>query len=151
MLAYLIAGTSSATQVIAHDWSDMPLWAYGVTTVPHVGDRAKPPDPPQRKFDPAIDHVEQLRPPHVEGSERTFSRVDLSDWQNVVDWFPNEHVPMPSVVQHGPASLGAMTRAGAFCMRAVLMKPVVARLTPAQMTDIAAYVATLLRAEVARH
>lgn len=115
LLVYLIAGTSSATQVIAHDWSDMPLWAYGVTTVPHVGDRAKPPDPPQRRFDPAIDHVEQLRALHVDGSERTFSLVDLSDWQNVVDWFPNEHVPMPNVVQHGPASLGTMTRACAFC------------------------------------
>ena len=36
-------------------------------------------------------------------------------------------------------------------MRAVLMKPVVARLTPAQMTDIAAYVAALPRAEADRH
>jgi cytochrome c553 len=93
----------------------MPLWAYGVTTVPRTTDKAKPPDPPQRKFDPAIDHAEQLRPLHVDGSERTFSLVDLSDWQNVVDWFPNEHVPMPSVVQHGPASLATMTRACAFC------------------------------------
>jgi cytochrome c553 len=93
----------------------MPLWAYGVTTVPHAGDKAKPPETPQRKFDPAIDHVEQLRPLRVDGSERTFSLVDLSDWQNAVDWFPNEHVPMPSVVQHGPASLGTMTRACAFC------------------------------------
>jgi cytochrome c553 len=114
-LVYLFAGTSSATQVTAHDWSDVPLWAYGVTTVPHAGDKAKPPETPQRKFDPAIDHVEQLRPLRVDGSERTFSLVDLSDWQNAVDWFPNEHVPMPSVVQHGPASLGTMTRACAFC------------------------------------
>ena len=97
-----------------HDWSDMPLWAYGVTAMPHAGDKTKPPDPPGRKFDPAIDHVEQLRSLH-EGSRRTYWLVDLSDWQNVVDWFPNEHVPMPSVVQHGPASLGTQTRACAFC------------------------------------
>ena len=114
-LVCLIVAAASSTTVISHDWSDMPLWAYGVTAAPRDGDKAKLPDPPGRKFDPAIDHVEQLRPLHVDGSKRTYSLVDLSDWQNVVDWFPNEHVPMPSVVQHGPASLGTLTRACAFC------------------------------------
>ena len=93
----------------------MPLWAYGVTALPQASDTAKPPDPPWRRFDPAIDHDEQLRPLHVDGSRRAYSVVDLSDWQNVVDWFPNEHAPMPDVVQHGPASLGTLTRACAFC------------------------------------
>jgi len=101
--------------MVPENWSDMPLWAYGVTAVPHTGDKARPADAPGRKFDSATDHVEQLRPLHVEGSRRTYSLVDLSDWQNVVDWFPNEHMPMPSVVQHGPASLRTLTRACAFC------------------------------------
>src|ERR1700680_3175913 len=114
-LAYLIVGTAPATTVVPHDWSDMPLWAYGGTALPHAGDTAKPPDPPWRRFDPAIDHDEQLGPLHVDGSRRAYSLVDLSDWQNVVDWFPNEHAPMPDVVQHGPARLRTETRACAFC------------------------------------
>ena len=93
----------------------MPLWAYGVKSRPHATDKPKAADPPTRKFDPAIDHAEQLQPLHVRGSGRTYSLVDLSDWQNVVDWFPAEHAPMPSVVQHGPASLGRLTRACAYC------------------------------------
>lgn len=101
--------------VVLHEWPDMPLWAYGVTAAPQPGDQAKPQGPPGRRFDPAIDHDEQLQPLHVVGSARAYSLVDLSDWQNVVDWFPNEHAPMPAVVQHGPASLGTQTRACAFC------------------------------------
>jgi cytochrome c553 len=101
--------------VVLHEWPDMPLWAYGVTAAPRAGDQAKPQGPPGRKFDPAFDHDQQLQPLHVVGSTRVYSLVDLSDWQNVVDWFPNEHAPMPAVVQHGPASLGTQTRACAFC------------------------------------
>lgn len=103
------------TPAVSRDWSDMPLWAYGVTAVPLAGDQAKPQGPPGRSFDPAIDHDEQLKPLHVEGSSRTYTLVDLSDWQNEVDWFPNEHKPMPAVVEQGPASLGAQTRACAVC------------------------------------
>ena len=84
-LVCLVVGAADATTVIPEDWSDMPLWAYGVTAVPHAGDKARTPDTPGRKFDPATDHIEQLRPLHVEGSRRTYSLVDLSDWQNVVD------------------------------------------------------------------
>lgn len=101
-LACLIAGACACdvsdaapappATLVPHDWSDMPLWAYGVTAAPQTGDQATPQGPPGRKFDPAIDHDEQLKPLHVDGSRRGYSLVDLSDWQNVVDWFPNEHV-----------------------------------------------------------
>jgi cytochrome c553 len=41
--------------------------------------------------------------------------VDIRDGHNVIDWFPGEHPPMPSVVAHGPARLGAATRGCASC------------------------------------
>ncbi len=93
------------------------MWAYGITTLPQPGDTAKP-QSWGRWFDPAIDHDEQLKPVmHVAGSTRSYSRVDLNDWASAVDWFPDEHAPLPDVVQHGPASLGEKKRACAFCHR----------------------------------
>jgi cytochrome c553 len=97
--------------------ADMPLWAYGITTLPQPGDTAKP-QGWGRQFNPAIDRDEQLKPVlHVAGSLRTYARIDLSDWANAVDWFPDEHAPMPDVVQHGSAALGEKKRACAFCHR----------------------------------
>jgi hypothetical protein len=101
-LSYLIVGAAFAATPIPNDWSGMPLWACGVAAVPHSADKAMPPAPPGRKFNPALDRVDQLKPLYVDGSARTYSLVDLSDWQNVVDWIPNEHAPMPNVVQDGP-------------------------------------------------
>ena len=100
-----------------HALSDMPLWAYGITTLPRPGDTAKP-QGWGRQFDPAVDHDEQLRRIlHVAGSSRTYAPIDLNDWANAVDWFPDEHAPMPDVVQHGSAALGEKKRACAFCHR----------------------------------
>ncbi|MBS0379917.1 MAG: c-type cytochrome [Proteobacteria bacterium] len=97
--------------------ADMPLWAYGITTLPQPGDTAEP-QGWGRQFNPAIDHDEQLKPAlHVAGSSRTYAPIDLRDWANAVDWFPDEHSPMPDVVQHGSAALGERRRACAFCHR----------------------------------
>jgi cytochrome c553 len=41
--------------------------------------------------------------------------VDVRDGQNVIDWFPNDHPPMPNVVAHGPARLGTSTRGCGSC------------------------------------
>jgi cytochrome c553 len=54
-------------------------------------------------------------PRHLEGSNATFSLVDVRDGQNVIDWFPKEHPLMPNVIQHGPARLGASTRGCGSC------------------------------------
>jgi len=100
-----------------HALADMPLWAYGITTLPQPGDTATP-QGWGRQFNPAIDHDDQLKPVlHVAGSSRTYARIDLSDWANAVDWFPDEHAPMPDVVQHGSAALGEKKRACAICHR----------------------------------
>ncbi len=97
--------------------ADMPMWAYGITTLPHPGDTATP-QGWGRQFNPAIDRDEQLKPVlHVAGSARNYARIDLTDWANAVDWFPDEHAPMPDVVQHGSAALREKKRACAICYR----------------------------------
>ena len=109
--------SARSADIASHALADMPMWAYGITTLPQPGDSAKP-QGWGRQFDPALDHDEQLKPVlHVAGSSRTYARIDLSDWGNTVDWFPDEHAPMPDVVQHGSAALGEKKRACAFCHR----------------------------------
>jgi len=106
-----------ASAAVPDALADMPLWAYGITAPPQPGDTAVP-QGWGRRFDPAIGRDEQLRPVlHVPGSSRAYALVDLSDWGNVVDWFPHEHAPMPDVVQHGSVALGEKKRACAFCHR----------------------------------
>jgi len=92
-----------------------PLWAYGFETPPAPGDKALPQNPPNRNLRPNQDPVEQTRPRHLDGSHATYSLVDIRDGQNVIDWFPGDHPPMPDVVAHGPARLGKATRGCASC------------------------------------
>ena len=99
------------------DVADMPLWAYGVLDPPKPGDTAKPQRAPGPWLDPAIDHDEQLKPLHIEGSGQSYTLFELNDWQHVPDWFPQTHGPVPRVIGHGPASLGAQARACGFCHR----------------------------------
>jgi cytochrome c553 len=95
----------------------MPLWAYGITEPPKPGEMAKPQRAAGPWFDPALDHDQQLKPLRIEGSNRTYTLYELNDWQHVADWFPEAHGPLPRVIERGPASLGAQTRACGFCHR----------------------------------
>jgi cytochrome c553 len=92
-----------------------PLWAYGFDRPPAPGEKALPQAPPSRNLRPNEDRLEQTRLRHIEGSSAAFSLVDVRDGHNVIDWFPGEHPPMPDVVAHGPARLGAATRGCASC------------------------------------
>jgi cytochrome c553 len=92
-----------------------PLWAYGFEAPPAPGDKALPQNPPNRNLRPNQDPVEQTRSRHLDGSNATYSLVDIRDGQNVIDWFPGDHPPMPDVVAHGPARLGKATRGCASC------------------------------------
>jgi cytochrome c553 len=92
-----------------------PLWAYGFETPPKPGDKAQPQAPPNRNLRPNQDPAEQTRPRRVNGSSATYSLVDVRDGQNVIDWFPNDHPPMPNVVAHGPVKLAASTRGCGSC------------------------------------
>ena len=83
----------------------MPLWAYAFSTLPEPGDAAIPQPNPARGLRPGDDPEEVTRPRRVEGSSATFSREEIRDGHNVIDWFPGDHPPMPDIIKHGPASL----------------------------------------------
>jgi len=101
--------------VTAIDFANQPLWAYGFDRPPAPGEKASPQNPPTRNLRPNEDPAEQTRLMSLEGSKAQYSRVDVRDGQNVIDWFPEDHPPMPNVVQHGPAALGKNTRGCGSC------------------------------------
>jgi cytochrome c553 len=96
------------------DYSQMPLWAYGVAERPNPADpqavQGAPGAPPAAPIPPA----EAARKRHVEGSSLTFTRVDIRG--NVVDWFPDDHPnPMPGIIKQGPLAMGNGGRACGTC------------------------------------
>jgi len=93
----------------------MPLWAYGVLTPPEPGDQASPQALPNRKLRPNEDPDEQTRLRRVEGSSATYSRVEVRDLGNVVDWFPEDHPPMTRIIRNGPVSMGTAARGCGSC------------------------------------
>jgi len=110
-----VAGDKGGVDVAAIHFDHEPLWAYGFDASPAPGEKARPQNPPNRDLRPDEDPVEQTRPRRLKGSNATYSLVDIRDGQNVIDWFPNDHPPMPHVVAHGPARLGKATRGCASC------------------------------------
>jgi len=90
-----------------------PLWAYAWSTQPQPGDQPRPQIPPSRDLRPGDDPEEVARLRTVEGSGATYSRMDVRDGHDVIDWFPGDHPPMPDIIRHGPASL--MTERGRGC------------------------------------
>ena len=92
-----------------------PLWAYGFDAPANPGDKALPQTPPNRNLRPNEDSVEQTRLRRLDESRATYSLVDIRDGQNVIDWFPGDHPPMPSVVARGPVRLAEATRGCGSC------------------------------------
>jgi cytochrome c553 len=93
-----------------------PLWAYGFLTPPAPQEKTVLQNPPARRgLRPNEDPVEQTRARHIPGSGEAFSLMDIRDGQNVIDWFPGDHPPMPDVVKHGPAHFGNFKRGCASC------------------------------------
>ena len=110
------AGVDKTTaDVSAINFETQPLWAYGFERPPVPGEKARPQNPPNRNLRPDEDPNEQTRSRRLEGSDATYSLVDIRDGQNVIDWFPGDHPPMPKVVAHGPTRLGAATRGCGSC------------------------------------
>jgi cytochrome c553 len=97
------------------DFAHEPLWAYGFTQPPAPGDTALPQRPPTRALRAGEDSVEQTRLRSIEGSRARYSLVDIRDGHNVIDWFPEDHPPMPAVVAHGPAALGGRALGCGYC------------------------------------
>lgn len=97
------------------NFAGQPLWAYGFERPPVPGEQALPQNPPSRDLRPDEDPVEQTRPRQLEGSRMRYSRVDIRDGSSVIDWFPEDHPPMPDVVKYGPARLGKLKRGCGSC------------------------------------
>jgi cytochrome c553 len=109
------APKTGANIEVAINFANEPLWAYGFDRTPLPGEKARPQNPPNRNLRANEDAEEQTRPRHIPGSKAAYSLVDVRDGQNVIDWFPDEHPPMPNVVAHGPAALGKNTRGCGSC------------------------------------
>jgi cytochrome c553 len=84
-----------------------PLWAYAFSTPPKPGDTAIPQNAPTTGVRPGEDAAELTAPRRVDGSSATYSRLEVRDGHNVIDWFPGDHPPMPDIIAHGPRSLMA--------------------------------------------
>jgi cytochrome c553 len=95
--------------------AEQPLWAYGFLAPPAPGEKAKAPGPPSTGLAPGEDAHEHRRKRRIEGSRQSFSLREIGNPTEAVDWFPEDHSPMPPVVRHGPAGAGALSRACAYC------------------------------------
>jgi cytochrome c553 len=111
----LAAQPASAPTAAPVDLEHEPLWAYGFDKPAAPGEVAQPQAPPSRKLRPNEDPAEQTALKHLEGSNAGYSLVDIRDGQNVIDWFPKDHPPMPDVIQHGPVALGDTKRGCGSC------------------------------------
>jgi len=106
----------SITPVVsAVDLQHEPLWAYGFEKPAAAGEMAQPQALPTRNLRPNEDADEQTRLRHLIGSNASFSLVDIRDGQNVADWFPIEHPPLPDVIAHGPVAAAERKRGCGFC------------------------------------
>jgi cytochrome c553 len=92
-----------------------PLWAYGFDRPAEPHEKALPQAPPNRNLRMDESALEQTRPRRLPGSDQAFSMLEIRDGQNVIDWFPGDHPPMPEVVAHGPSGLGPRRRGCAAC------------------------------------
>jgi cytochrome c553 len=68
---------------------ELPGWPYNVTPPPPQGAAPATPAPP--------DETQHKVP----GSDRTFTRAQISNRFGPADWFPSDHPTMPDVVAHG--------------------------------------------------
>src|SRR5262245_50970827 len=105
-------GTAPTTVV---DFTQQPLWAYGFMTLPAPGEKAEPQRPPSRALPLKEDEGEQSRPRSLPGSAGKFSRVDIRDGSNVIDWYREDHPKMTDIIRLGPSKLETGRRGCGFC------------------------------------
>lgn len=106
------------------DYSGMPLWAWGVTEPPNAG------EPQAVQFKPGVpvnnplagmSEEEQNRKRTVPGSRLQFSLKEIrtvthpNAGAQIVDWFPEDHGPIPDVVRYGPRAMGKNGRPCGLC------------------------------------
>jgi cytochrome c553 len=99
-LVVIVAGRGSAAVA-----AEEPFWAYGFIGPPSK-EASSAPQPP------APDTRTQL---HVDGSQLSFTRAQITNYFEPADWFPTEHPPMPDIVAHGRKSATPPVIACALC------------------------------------
>jgi len=107
------------------NYSNQPLWAWGVTEPPGPDEKQAvqgAPGAPANNRNANLTPEELNRKRRAHGSNLEFSFAEIrnvdnpSGGGNVVDWYPDDHPnPMPDVVRHGPAALGTTGRACGTC------------------------------------
>jgi len=100
--ACIVFGAVSV-QALAQDEA-WPSWAYGFSTPPKPGDTYEPQVNPTGGLLPGDDVEEVQMQRQVEGSSATYSRMQVRDGHNVIDWFPGDHPEMSDIMKHGPAA-----------------------------------------------
>ncbi len=110
-----VARQSEVPAAPAVDLLREPLWAYGFEKPAAPGETAQPQALPTRNLRPNEEAGEQTRMRRLAGSKATYSLVDIRDGQNVADWFPGEHPPMPEVIAHGPVEAAERKRGCGLC------------------------------------
>ena len=86
------------------DYSQMPLWAYGVAERPHATDPQAVQGGPNAAPPAPIPPAEANRKRRLDGSNLSFTRLEIRGV--VTDWYPDDHPnPMPRIIKQGPAAL----------------------------------------------
>ncbi len=86
-------------------WAPIPGWAYGYDSQPQPDHQVKAPSPGNRALQIGEDQDELNRLLTIEGSNATYSRLDIRHAQDVIDWFPDDYPPMPDIIKYGPEAL----------------------------------------------
>jgi cytochrome c553 len=93
MVAVVCVFAASLALTAANSASGPPPWAYGFETP--AGTPAPAPAPAAAPAAP------DKSVKHVQGSDKEFTRQQISDQYGPADWFPFDHPPMPEIVAHG--------------------------------------------------
>jgi cytochrome c553 len=102
VVALVIVAARGSAAVAAEE----PFWAYGFN------------GPPSRE---AAKAPQTAAPPdnktllHVDGSQLSFTRAQVTNYFEPADWFPAEHPPMPDIVAHGKKTATPPVIACALC------------------------------------
>jgi cytochrome c553 len=109
VLPYLFLLAMAGSPALAQTELPVPLWAFAYDTQPGPDEPRAVPVPPrpqqQGRLWPGEDADELNRPLTIEGSSATYSRLEIRDAHNVIDWFPEDTPQIPDVIKYGPATL----------------------------------------------
>ena len=106
------------------NYSGQPLWAWGVTEPPESGEPQAvqgAPGAPANNANAGPSEEELNRKRTIPGSKLQFSLKEIRTVTNpnaggqIVDWFPEDHGPIPDVVRYGPKAMGKNGRPCATC------------------------------------